>query len=171
MSQFFLHFPSRASQCAITFQLESTKFVLVFIKIYPAFPYFQCPQLPVMRTPCAVFTKTGQLRRQSAVVLSAARDYARCCVVSYESVWQNETLRSVQLNGEYTYGIIIIFNLHTTAFKDYCAIWVRRSNLRRQASPRMSPRERIQRRKVELWARNVREFCLNAVFDVTFSDL
>jgi hypothetical protein len=39
------------------------------------------------------------------------------------------------------------------------------------ASPRVSPRESTQRRKVELWARNVREFCLNANFHVTFSDL
>jgi hypothetical protein len=30
-----------------------------------------------------------------------------------------------------------------------------------QSSPRVSPRESTQRRKVELWARNVREFCLN----------
>jgi len=38
--------------------------------------------------------------------------------------------------------IVIIFNLHTAAFKAYCAIWVRRSNFRHQASPRVSPRER-----------------------------
>ena len=29
----------------------------------------------------------------------------------------------------------------------------------------------LQRRKVELWARNVREFCVNADFHVTFRDL
>jgi hypothetical protein len=34
-----------------------------------------------------------------------------------------------------------------------------------------SPREITQRRKVELWARNVREFCLNADIHVTFRDL
>ena len=34
-----------------------------------------------------------------------------------------------------------------------------------------SPRESTQRRKVELWARNVREFCLNADLHVTFRDL
>jgi hypothetical protein len=39
--------------------------------------------------------------------------------------------------------IIIIFNLRTAAFKTYCAIWVRRSNFRHQASPRVSPRESI----------------------------
>ena len=53
----------------------------------------------------------------------------------------------------------------------YCAIWVRRSNFRHQASPRVSPRESTQRRKVELWARNIREFCLNADFNVTFRNL
>ena len=36
---------------------------------------------------------------------------------------------------------------------------------------RMSPRESTQQRKVELWARNVWEFCLNADFHVTFRDL
>jgi len=52
--------------------------------------------------------------------------------------------------------IIIIFNLLTAAFKAYCAIWVRRFNFRHQASPRVSPRESTKRRKVELWAKNVR---------------
>jgi len=61
---------------------------------------------------------------------------------------------------------IIIFN-----FKAYCTIWVRRSNFCHQASPRVSPRESTQRRKVELWARNVREFCLNCDLRVTFRDL
>jgi len=40
--------------------------------------------------------------------------------------------------------------------KAYYATWIRRSNFRHQASPRMSPRERTQRWIVELWARNVR---------------
>ena len=35
----------------------------------------------------------------------------------------------------------------------------------------MSSRESTQRLKVELWARNVREFWLNADFHVTFRDL
>ena len=34
-----------------------------------------------------------------------------------------------------------------------------------------SPRESTQRRKAELWARNVREFCLNADSRVIFRDL
>jgi hypothetical protein len=42
------------------------------------------------------------------------------------------------------------------ALQAYCAIWVRRSNFRHQASPRMSPRESTLRRKMELWSRNVR---------------
>ena len=67
--------------------------------------------------------------------------------------------------------IIIIFNLCTAAFKAYCAIWVRHSNFRHQTSLRVSPRESTQRSKVELWARNVWEFCLNADFHVTFRDL
>ena len=67
--------------------------------------------------------------------------------------------------------IYLFFNLRTTAFKSYCAIWVRRSNFRHQASARVSPRESTQRRKVELWARNVQEFCLNADYHVTFKDL
>jgi len=66
---------------------------------------------------------------------------------------------------------IIIFNLRTAPFKLYCAICVRSSNFRHQASPRLSPRESTQRREVKLWARNVREFCLNADFHITFRDL
>jgi len=67
--------------------------------------------------------------------------------------------------------IIIIFNLRAAGIKACCAIWVRRSNSRHQASPRASPRESTQRRKAELWARNVRKLCLNADFHVTFRDL
>jgi len=44
-----------------------------------------------------------------------------------------------------------IFSYALQPFKAYCAIWVRRSTIRHQASPR----ESTQRRKVELWARNV----------------
>ena len=54
--------------------------------------------------------------------------------------------------------IINIFNLRTADFKVYCAICVRSSNFRHQASTRVSQRESTQRRKVELWARNVRVF-------------
>ena len=51
--------------------------------------------------------------------------------------------------------VLFIFNYALKPFKTYCAIWVRRSNFRHQASPRVSPRDSTQRRKVELWARNV----------------
>jgi hypothetical protein len=87
------------------------------------------------------------------------------------TLWRNGFGRAcgrvIQTKGCY----VIIFNLRTAAFKAYCAIWVRRSNFRHQASPRVSPHESTQRRKVELRARNVREFCLNADFHVTFRDL
>ena len=46
-----------------------------------------------------------------------------------------------------------------------------RFKFRHQASPRVSPRYSTQRRKVELWARNVLEFYLNADLHVTFGDL
>ena len=49
----------------------------------------------------------------------------------------------------------IVYTTTHCSLKAYCAILVRRSNFRHQASPRMSPRESTQRRKVELWARNV----------------
>jgi hypothetical protein len=62
---------------------------------------------------------------------------------------------------------MFIFNYALQPFKAYCGFWIRRSNFRPQASPR----ESTQRRKVELWARNVREFCLNFDFHVTFRDL
>jgi hypothetical protein len=49
-------------------------------------------------------------------------------------------------------AVLFIFNYAPQPFRAYCAIWVRLSNFRHQASPR----ESTQRRKVELWARNVR---------------
>jgi hypothetical protein len=66
---------------------------------------------------------------------------------------------------------MFIFNYALQPFKAYFTIWVRRSNFCHQATPRVSPRESTQRRKVKLWARNVREFCLNTDFHVTFRDL
>jgi hypothetical protein len=44
---------------------------------------------------------------------------------------------------------IIIFYLRTAAFKAYSVIWVRHSNFRHQASPRVSPRDSPQRQKAE----------------------
>ena len=46
---------------------------------------------------------------------------------------------------------MFIFNYALQPFKAYCAIWVRRSNFRHQASPRVSPRGSTHWRKVELW--------------------
>ena len=66
---------------------------------------------------------------------------------------------------------MFIFNYALQPFKAYCAIWVRRYNFRHQASPRVSPPESTQWRKVKLWARNVHEFCRNADLHVTFKDL
>jgi hypothetical protein len=54
------------------------------------------------------------------------------------------------------YDSVFIFNYALQPFKAYCAIWIGLFNFRHQASPRVSPRESTQRRKVELWARNVR---------------
>jgi hypothetical protein len=68
-------------------------------------------------------------------------------------------------------GPIIIFNYALQPFKVYCAIWVGRSNFHHQVSPRVSPCESTQRWKVELWARNVREFGLNFDLHFTFRDL
>ena len=68
-------------------------------------------------------------------------------------------------------SFLFIFQLRTAAFKAYCAILVRRTNFRHQASPRVSPRQSTQQWKVELWARNFREFCLNPDLHVTFRDL
>jgi hypothetical protein len=68
--------------------------------------------------------------------------------------------------------VYVYFQLRTAAFlKAYCAIWVRRYNFLHQASLRVSPCKSTQRRKVEMWARNVREFCLNFDFHITFRDL
>jgi hypothetical protein len=66
---------------------------------------------------------------------------------------------------------LFIFNYALQPFKAYCAIWVRRSNFCHQASQRVSPHESTQRRKLELWTRNVREFWLNADFHVILRDL
>jgi len=71
-------------------------------------------------------------------------------VVMFWSQWH---LKSRTLTFYYT---ICVSLLRTATFKAYRAILVRRFNFRHQASPRESPRESTQGRKVELWARNVR---------------
>jgi hypothetical protein len=65
------------------------------------------------------------------------------------------------------FGMAKIFNYAFQPFKAYCAIWVRRSNFHYQ----VSPHESTQQRKVELLARNVREFCLSCDSHVTFRGL
>jgi len=52
-------------------------------------------------------------------------------------------------SGEHLFIYLYYYALQL--LKAYCAIWVRRSNVRHQASPRVSPHESTQRRKVELW--------------------
>jgi hypothetical protein len=92
------------------------------------------------------------------------------CSLSYPACKAHAWYYTV-ICGQSGYTIIIIFNYALQPFKAYCATWVRRSNFRHQTSIRVSPHESTQRRKMELWARNVREFCLNADFHVTFRDL
>jgi hypothetical protein len=53
----------------------------------------------------------------------------------------------------------------------YCSLQGLLCDLAYCASPHVSPHESTQRRKVELWVRNVREFCLNVDFNVIFRDL
>jgi len=85
-------------------------------------------------------------------------------------VCEIQTRHEIQNTAVLQY-LLLFFNYALRPFKAYCAILVRRSNIRHQASPSVSPRESTQRRKVELWARNVLEFCLNADLHVTFRDL
>jgi hypothetical protein len=54
--------------------------------------------------------------------------------------------------------LLLLFSTMACSLKAYCAILVRRSNFLHQASPRVSPRESTQRRRLELWARKVLEF-------------
>jgi len=43
------------------------------------------------------------------------------------------------------FSLVFIHNYALQHFKAYCAIWIRRSNFRHQASPRVSPHESAQR--------------------------
>jgi hypothetical protein len=89
--------------------------------------------------------------------------HSKCYMSLPSSPWSIQVTRVSLTN--------IIFQLHTAAFKVYCAIWVRCSNFRHQVSPHVSPHESTQRQKVELWAWNVQKFCLNAELHITFRDL
>ena len=79
----------------------------------------------------------------------------------------------IQQNFQFMKLVKLLLTFSTThcRLKAYCAICVRSSNFRHQASPRVSTSESTQRREVELWARNVQEFCLNADLRFTFNDL
>jgi hypothetical protein len=82
--------------------------------------------------------------------------------------------RSISCRTHLTTNLRSVLFVYTTmhcSLKAYCAILVRCSNFRHQTSPSVSPRESTQRRKVKLWAINVREFCLSADLHVTFRDL
>jgi hypothetical protein len=71
--------------------------------------------------------------------------------------WRYTSTPSIRLHDvDSEIFIKFIFNYALQPFKAYCAILVKLSNFRHKASPRVSPRESTQRRKVELWARNVR---------------
>jgi hypothetical protein len=105
--------------------------------------------------------------RNSTITVTITLDLSNCSKnVKYEirKKWQEAGFSWLSLN-------MFIFNYALQPFKAYCAIWVRRSNFRHQASPRVLPRESTQRRKVKLWARNVLGFCLNADTQVIFMDL
>jgi hypothetical protein len=86
------------------------------------------------------------------------------------SCLMKNSLKITWRRSKYVAVFMFIFNYALQSFKAYCAIWVRRSNFRHQASPRVSPCESTQRRKVELWARNIQAFCLNVDLHVTFRD-
>ena len=96
-------------------------------------------------------------------------------LVHYCHTYSNHCCRRKAISITYSecvFGPVCLFvclfvQLRTAAFKAYCAILVRRSNFHYQASPR----ESTLGRKVELWARNVREFCLNSDLHFTFRDL
>ena len=63
---------------------------------------------------------------------------------------QTRTLEELVFMQRIETDICLFIQLRTAACKAYCAIWIRRSNFRHQASQRVSPRESTKRRKVEL---------------------
>jgi len=88
-----------------------------------------------------------------------------------DKIWRVRSKELQVHSSNSTNARLFFYTTTYCSLKAYCAILVRRSNFRHQASPRVSPCESTQRRKVELWARNVREFCLNADLHVTFRNL
>ena len=63
---------------------------------------------------------------------------------------------------------VLFIQLRTAALRLIVRAWL---DVPTFASPRVSPCESTQRRKVEVWAKNVPLFCLNADLHVTFRDL
>jgi len=68
----------------------------------------------------------------------------------------------------HTATVIYLYYYALQPLKAYCAIWVRRSNFRHQASPRDSTQRREGKTVCEKCPVN---FYLNAEFHVTFKDL
>ena len=66
--------------------------------------------------------------------------------------------------------IITTFNLRTAAFKAYCVIWVRRTNFRHQAYPRVTTREHPAAEGGTV-GEKCPGICLNADLHLTFRDL
>jgi len=67
------------------------------------------------------------------------------------SKYQVQTKRKKYLRISNTKIHGFVYTTTHCSLKAYCAILAIRSNFRHQASPRVSPRESTQRRKVELW--------------------
>jgi hypothetical protein len=104
------------------------------------------------------------------------------CIKPLKAMINPKSRDSVR-TAQYTHSIPVITTNHLMLYrlfvyatthcslKAYCAILVRRSNFRHQASPRVSPREITRWRKVELWARNVPVILPKCRLTVTFRDL
>jgi hypothetical protein len=94
------------------------------------------------------------------VMMHCSLQHFTSCVSEFAESLPGSTQRSPYPTRRREFALSIcvyLFSNTHCSLKAYCAIWDRRSNFRHQASPRLSPRESTQRRKVELWARNVRE--------------
>jgi hypothetical protein len=62
---------------------------------------------------------------------------------------------NIKLGIFFFYLFIYLYYYTLQPLKAYCAIWIRRSNFRHRAPPRIS-HESTQQQKMEMWARNVR---------------
>jgi len=97
--------------------------------------------------------REGQQGHESEVISENLRQQAR----NVQRTREND--KFIFPNMEQVYceviWLLLLFSTTHCNLKAYCEILIRRSNFRHQASPRVSPRESTQRRKVELWAGNV----------------